>query len=135
MPTWLQQSTRLAEINAIALLVLGVGQENLGHLRAAAVEEADIADTLHDFAGGLPGQIIERRVPRAAVPDPRGHLDQFMIGEGAIQFLHDVWGQAGISQHDDGAQGVAQTAQMFLLFLGQLCHRAIIVASQNAQAL
>jgi hypothetical protein len=129
MHTWLQQSTRLAEINAVAILVSGVGQENLGHLRAAAVEEADVADTLHDFAGRLPGQIIERRVPRAAFPDPGGHLDQFMIGEGAIQFLHDVRSQAGISQHDDGAQGVAQTAQMFLLFLGQRCHRAIIVAT------
>jgi hypothetical protein len=29
---------------------------------------------------------------------------------------------------------VPQAAQMFLLFLGQ-CHRAIIVAVQNAQAL
>jgi hypothetical protein len=103
MHTWLQQSTRLAEINVIALPVLGVGQENLRHLRAAAVEETDIADTLHDLAGSLLGQIIERCVPSAALPDPGGHLDQFMIGEGAIQFLHDVWGQAGISQHDDGA--------------------------------
>lgn len=103
MHTWLQQSTGPAEINVIAILVLGVGQENLGHLRAAAVEEADIADPLHDFAGGLLGESLERCVPCAAFPDPGGHLDQFMIGEGAIQFLHDVWGQAGISQHDDGA--------------------------------
>ena len=103
MHTWLQQSTRLAEINAIALLVLGDGQENHGHLRAAAVEEADIADPLHDFAGGLLGESFERCVACAAFPDAGGHLDQFMIGEGAIQFLHDVWGQAGISQHDDGA--------------------------------
>jgi hypothetical protein len=133
MHTWLQQSTRLAEINVIAILVLGVGKENLGHLRAAAVEEADIADTLHDLAGRLLGENLERCVPRAAFPNPGGDLDQFMIGEGAIQFLHDVWGQAGISQHDDGAQRVAQTAQMFLLFLGE-CHPTIIVIPQNAQA-
>ena len=50
-----------------------------------------------------------------------------MIGEGAVQFLDHARGQAGISQHDQGVQRVAQTAQMFLLFLGQLCHRAIIV--------
>jgi len=129
MHTWLQQSTRPAEINVIAILVLGVGQENFGHLRAAAVEEADIADSLHDFAGGLLGKGLERRVARAALPDARGHFDQFVIGEGALQFFHDVRGQAGISQHDDRAQGVAQAAQMFLLLLGKLCHRIIIDAT------
>jgi hypothetical protein len=133
MPTWRQQSTRRADLNVIAILLSGVGQENLGHLSAAAVEKADIADTLHDFAGCLLGQIIERRLARGALPDPGGHLDQFVIGEGAIQFLHDVRGQAGISQHDNGLQRVPQAAQMFLLFLGQ-CHPKIIVESPNAQA-
>ena len=76
---------------------------------------------------------LERSIPRAPVPDPGRHFDQFVIGERALQFLHHPWGQAGISQHDNGAQGVAQTAQIFLLFLGK-CHLAIIVACQNAQA-
>src|ERR1700735_1120034 len=90
MPTWPRQRTRRADARGPATGVLSVGQENLGHLRTAAIKHADIADTLHDFAGGLPGQIIERRIPCAALPDPRGHLDQFVIGKGAIQFLHDV---------------------------------------------
>jgi hypothetical protein len=133
MHTWFRQSTRRADIDVYAILLLGVGQENLGHLRAAAVEETHIADTLHDFAGCLLGENLERRVALGAFPDPGRHFDQFVIGEGAIQFLHDVRGQAGISQHDNGLQRVPQAAQMFLLFLGQR-HPKIIVESQNAQA-
>jgi hypothetical protein len=82
----------------------------------------------------LPSQIIERRIALAALPDPGRHLDQFVIGQGAIQFLHDVWRQAGISEHDNRLQRVPQAAQMFLLFFGK-CHLPIIVATQNAQAL
>jgi len=64
------------------------------------------------------GQSVERRVARAAFSDAGGHLDQFVIREGAIQFLHHSQGYAGISQHDDRVQRVPQAAQMFLLFLG-----------------
>lgn len=131
MPTS-PRRTRRADI-IFAIFCLGVGQEDLRYQRTAAVEEADVADPLHDFAGGLPGQIIERHVARAAFPDAGGHLDQFVIDEGAIQFFHDVRGQAGISQHDEGVQRVPQTAQMFLLFLGKR-HRVIIVAVENAEA-
>ena len=132
MRTWPRQRTRRADV--FAILRLGVGQENLGHLRAAAVEEADIADTLHDFAGRLLGENLERRVSRAAFADPGGHFDQFVVGECAIQLFHDAWGQAGISQHDNGTQRVRKTAQMFLLFLGKW-HGTIIVAIYNAQTL
>ena len=76
-----------------------------------------MADPLHDFAAGLAGQIVERRIPRAAFADAGGYLDQFVIGEGAIHFLHHTRGQAGISQHDHRTQRMAQSAQMFLLFL------------------
>src|SRR5277367_4053890 len=61
MRTWQRPRTRRADINGFAMLSSGVGQENLGNLRVAPVEEADIADPLHDFAGRLLGQIIERR--------------------------------------------------------------------------
>ena len=44
-----------------------------------------MADPLHDFAAGLAGQIVERRIPRAAFADAGGYLDQFVIGEGAIK--------------------------------------------------
>ncbi len=63
-----------------------------------------------------------------AVADPCRHLDQLMIVEGPIQFVDDALGEPGVAEHDDGAHGMRQPAQMFLLFLGQ-CHGAIIVGS------
>ena len=132
MHTWPRAGTRRADRD-FKFLFSSVGQENLRQVRAAAVEEADIADPLHDFAAGLPGQIIERRIARGAFADAGGDLDQFVIGEGSIQFLDHARGQAGISQHDERVQRMPQTAQMFLLFLGKH-DRMIIVAVENAQA-
>ncbi len=56
-----------------------------------------------------------------AFADAGADLDQFMVGERALQFVDHAVGESGIAEHDDGAQGMRQAAQMFLLFFRK-CH-------------
>src|SRR5438270_4075168 len=43
-----------------------------------------------------------------------------MIGERPIQLADHAIGESGIADHHDGAQGMRETPQVFLLFFGEL---------------
>jgi 23S rRNA (uridine2552-2'-O)-methyltransferase len=72
---------------------------------------------------------VQRAVAGVALADPGAHFDQFVIGQGAIQFSDHAVRQPGIAEHDDGTHGVRKPPQVFLLFFGE-CHRGIIVLAQ-----
>ncbi len=61
-----------------------------------------------------------------AFTDPGAHFDQFMVGQGAIQFRDHRVGQPGVAEHDDGVHGMRKPPEVFLLFLRE-CHGGIIV--------
>jgi 23S rRNA (uridine2552-2'-O)-methyltransferase len=88
-----------------------------------------VTHSLHEFRPRAVRELGERLVANAALAHPRADLDQFVIGQGAIQFVDDAVGEAGVAEHDDGTQGMRQSAQMLFLLLGE-CHRRIIVAAQ-----
>jgi len=76
-----------------------------------------VANPLDQQGGGAARQLIERGIAFRTPPDPRTDLDKFVVGECAIQFGNHSVGESGVSQHDDGVQGMRQPAQVFpLLF-------------------
>jgi 23S rRNA (uridine2552-2'-O)-methyltransferase len=85
-----------------------------------------VADALHQFAGGSARQLFERGIALVAVTDAGADFDQFVVVERTIEFGSHPVGQSGIAKHDNGAHGMRQAAQMFLLFFRE-CHQAIIV--------
>lgn len=87
-----------------------------------------MADPLHQLAGGAARERCQRLVASVAICDSGAYFDQFMVGQGAIQFRYDGVRQPGVAEHDDGVHGMRETAQMFLLFLRE-CHYAIIVVT------
>jgi hypothetical protein len=94
----------------------GVRQQNFRQVFAAAIENTDIADALDDFAARSLRQVIERRVASAAFADSSADFDQFVIGQGSIQFIRDAIGQTCISYQDDRAHGMREPAQILPLF-------------------
>ena len=45
-----------------------------------------MTDALHEFRMRRPRELVEQRVALAAVADPRADLDEFVVGERAIEF-------------------------------------------------
>ncbi len=81
-----------------------------------AIEQADVSNPL-DQLGGRPGrETVERRIARLAFAHPRADLDEFMIGEGTVEFTDHTVGQPGVAEHHDRMQRVRETPQMLFLF-------------------
>ena len=91
-----------------------------------------MADSLHEFGSGTAREQRQCYIAGIALPDSSAYLDQFMIGQGAIQFRHHGVGQPGVAEHHDRVHGMREAAQVLLLFLGE-CHGGIIVANRNRQ--
>ena len=75
-----------------------------------------MTDALHQFrrrARRQGGQGLIANIPLA---DSSADFDKLMVGEGAVQFVDHAVGEAGVAEHHDGAEGMCQAAQMFLLF-------------------
>jgi 23S rRNA (uridine2552-2'-O)-methyltransferase len=85
-----------------------------------------VTDALYELAGRAAREARQRVVAGIAFSDSGAHFDQFMVGQGAIQFRNDRVGQPGVAEHDDRVHGMREAAQVFLLFLSEW-HGGIIV--------
>ena len=92
-----------------------VGQEDFRDALAAAVEDPCMAYALHQCTRGSSGEHVQCCVAGFALADTGTDLDQFMVREGPIQLVDHTVRESGVAEHDDGAQGMRQTTQMFLL--------------------
>src|SRR5882757_9402918 len=89
-----------------------------------------MTDPLHELAGRTAREQRQRIVAGIAFSDSGAYLDQFMVGQGAIQFRDHRIGEPGVAEHDDGVHGMREAAQVLLLFFAE-CHPRIIVFKRN----
>jgi len=84
-----------------------------------------MSHALHQLARGTLRQAREGRVARRAIGQAHADFDEFVIGERPIELEQNALRQPGVSQHHERMQRMGETAQVFLLFLGQW-HRRIV---------
>jgi len=72
-----------------------IRDEDVRQLRVRAIEHGDVADAVHEGARGACGERPEERVARFAVPAGRLHLDELVMGEGALGLAGHGFGEAG----------------------------------------
>jgi hypothetical protein len=134
----LQNTTKDVRSLGLVALVVSIRQQYFWKFRPAPIEHSNVPDALHQFRGRACGKRVQGDVADLAVADARAHLDEFVVGERAVQLMDHGVGESGVAEHDDWRQGMGETAQMFPLSFGQ-AHpaqyiRILVIASQFVAA-
>jgi hypothetical protein len=72
-------------------------------------------DALHDDGRGARCQLVERRITLRPTACPGAYFHELVIGERPIELVHDAVSQAGVSEQNQGVQGMGEAAKMLLL--------------------
>ncbi len=76
-----------------------------------------MADALHQEGGGARRERGQGGIARIAITYTRADLDEFVVVEGAVEFVDHTVGEPGVAEHHDRLQRMRETPQMlFLLF-------------------
>ena len=90
--------------------------------RVCPVQQRHVADSLNQLSRRRRSQSVrDDRIPCVRSADADTDLDQFVVVKRGLEFCQNSFGQAGVADHDQRLQCVAEAAQVFLLCFSE-CH-------------
>lgn len=97
----------------------GSGKHYARLVGMVAVEQGDVANALYQMRGAFLTYLLDEGVPRRAVAGADAHFEQFMAGEGEIEFFADCGREALSADYHHRFEFMPKAAQVVFLFFRQ----------------
>jgi 23S rRNA (uridine2552-2'-O)-methyltransferase len=85
-----------------------------------------MTDALHQFGRRARARLARACVANIPLADSSADFDEFVVGEGAVQFVDHAVGEAGVAEHHDGTQGCAKRRRCFFCFSDRFIRPSIV---------
>ena len=90
-------------------------------------------DPMHQHALRRSGELLEAGVAGVPIRAAKFHLDEFMVGEGALGLGDDRRGDPVLADEDDGIERVPEPAKILALPFRKFHRRIVKIAGARAQ--